>query len=122
MPKKSSIRQKNIRKKSDCMALLKDKISKNISEYKDGIYASRQQAIAVSYSQVKKMSPYCSRYMKRSSRKISRKVSRKSSQKRSRKISQKRSRKISQKRSRKISQKRSRKISRKVSRKTSRKM
>ncbi len=102
--------KKNIRKKDDCMNLLKDKISKNMKEYKDGFYSSRQQAIAVSYSQVKKMSPYCSRYMTRkTSPKRSRKVSRKSSPKRSRKVS----RKSSPKRSRKVSRKRSRKMSRK---------
>jgi hypothetical protein len=44
---------------------LKKKIRKNMDEYKSGRYSSRQQALAVSYSQVKKMSPYCSRYFKR---------------------------------------------------------
>ena len=34
-------------------------------EYKSGRYKSRQQALAVSYSQTKKISPYCSRYFKR---------------------------------------------------------
>lgn len=102
MPKRSPNQLKNIRKKSDCMNLLKEKISQNMREYRDGLYSSRQQAIAVSYSQVKKMSPYCSRYMKRSSRKMSRKVSRKRSPKSSRKVSRKRSTKRSRKVSRKI--------------------
>lgn len=51
--------------KKQCMSSLKRKIGINIGEYNKGNFSSRQQAIAVSYSQVKKMKPYCSRYMKK---------------------------------------------------------
>ena len=61
MSKKSSVRTK-----TGCNDLLKNKIRVNMKELKDGRFASRQQAIAVSYSQVKKSSPYCKRYFKRS--------------------------------------------------------
>jgi hypothetical protein len=64
-PKRKTIKKSNIRTKSACNQLLKKKIRKNMDEYKSGRYSSRQQAVAVSYSQVKKMSPYCSRYFKK---------------------------------------------------------
>ena len=43
-----------------CRSYLSDKIKQNIREYKLGRYVSRNQAIAVSYSQLKKISPKCS--------------------------------------------------------------
>lgn len=49
--------------KKKCKELLNAKISKNMKEYKRGRYASRQQAIAVSYSQVRKSHPWCNRYL-----------------------------------------------------------
>jgi hypothetical protein len=45
-----------------CNELLREKIKINLDEFKDGVFKSRQQAIAVSYSQVKKKHPSCSRY------------------------------------------------------------
>ena len=66
-PKRKS--PKGVRTKSKCKDLLQKKIKKNMKEYKQGRYVSRQQALAVSYSQVKKASPYCNRYFKRSSKK-----------------------------------------------------
>jgi len=45
-----------------CKNLLKKKISINLNEYKDGVFKSRKQAIAVSYNQVKKMRPSCKKY------------------------------------------------------------
>lgn len=56
-----------LRTKVQCNSFLKRKIRKNMDEYKQGRYVSRQQALAVSYSQLKKKSPYCSRYFKRRS-------------------------------------------------------
>ena len=56
-----------VRTKSGCNDLLRKKIKINMDEYKKGRYVSRQQALAVSYSQLKKKSPYCSRYFKRRS-------------------------------------------------------
>jgi len=64
-PKRKTIKRSSVRTKSACNQLLKKKIRKNMDEYKSGRYSSRQQALAVSYAQVKKMSPYCSRYFKR---------------------------------------------------------
>ena len=52
--------------KVGCNELLKNKIRTNMKEYKDGRFSSRQQAIAVSYSQVKKNFPHCKRYFKKS--------------------------------------------------------
>lgn len=50
---------KSIKKKCNC--LLSRKIRKNIKEKK---YKSRKQAIAVSYSQIKKSFPKCKRIYK----------------------------------------------------------
>ena len=58
--KKSS--KQLLRKKEECNDFLKEKIRANIQEYKDGRFSSRQQAVAVSYSQVRKASPHCRRY------------------------------------------------------------
>jgi hypothetical protein len=51
--------------KRSCQTKLKNKIRINMSEYKKGRFSSRQQALAVSYAQVKKKSPSCKRYFKR---------------------------------------------------------
>jgi hypothetical protein len=57
--------RKNMSKKSRrCKNLLKKKIEINLKEYGKGKYVSRSQAIAVSYSQVKKKNPSCSRYFR----------------------------------------------------------
>ena len=46
-----------------CNSLLKKKIKKNIREYTSKKrYVSRKQAIAISYSQVKKKQPKCKKY------------------------------------------------------------
>jgi hypothetical protein len=45
-----------------CNNLLKDKIKINMIELKQGKYKSRGQAIAVSYSQIKKENPKCKKY------------------------------------------------------------
>ena len=59
-------RRKSIGKRERaCKDLLKEKVGINLKEYEDGRYLSRQQAIAVAYSQVKKMKPSCSKYFKR---------------------------------------------------------
>ena len=64
--KKSSKKMSSVRTKVGCNDLLRNKIRTNMKELKDGRFASRQQAIAVSYSQVRKYSPYCNRYFKKS--------------------------------------------------------
>jgi hypothetical protein len=51
--------------KRSCQTKLKNKIRMNMAEYKKGRFSSRQQALAVSYTQVKKKSPGCKRYFKR---------------------------------------------------------
>ena len=58
-------RRKSMGKERACKDLLKEKVGINLKEYEDGRYVSRQQAIAVAYSQVKKMKPSCGKYFKR---------------------------------------------------------
>ena len=48
-----------------CKTRLRNKIKINLDEYKKGRYSSRQQAIAVSYAQVKKKYPKCSRSLRK---------------------------------------------------------
>ena len=55
---------KKYKTKAECKKLLSNKIARNIREFKKGKYKSRKQAIAVSYSQIKKEYPYCKRYFK----------------------------------------------------------
>jgi hypothetical protein len=85
--------------KNRCQSLLKKKIGINMTEYNAGMFVSRPQAIAVSYSQVRKSYPGCSKFIgtKSPSEKRSRKVSKKRSRKVSKKVSKKRSRKVSKK-------------------------
>ena len=52
-------KSKSISKSVSCRDRLKNKIRINMHEYKSGRYKSRQQAIAVSYSQIRKMYPQC---------------------------------------------------------------
>jgi hypothetical protein len=52
--------------KSDCKKKLAKKIKVNMDEYKSGRYSSRGQAVAISYSQIKKQYPWCKRYFSRS--------------------------------------------------------
>jgi len=57
-----SIRKSSKRKspkKSVCKQRLSDKIKVNMKEWKDGKYKTQQQALAVSYAQIKKMFPHC---------------------------------------------------------------
>jgi len=68
---KRKSRKKKRRSKSICKKRVSDKIRINMDEYKQGKFSSRQQAIAVSYSQVSKKYPYCRRYLKLSPRKRS---------------------------------------------------
>jgi hypothetical protein len=48
-----------------CKTRLRNKIKINLDEYKKGRYVSRQQAIAVSYAQIKKKYPKCSRSLRK---------------------------------------------------------
>jgi len=58
--------KKNLKRtKSACNLALRKKIRLNMDEYKRGRYSSRQQALAVSYSQINKNNPYCRRYFSR---------------------------------------------------------
>ena len=61
MPKRSPKRRSY--NKNKCRSYLKKEIRKNMKEYKSGRYSSRAQALAVSYSQVKKKYPRCSRIL-----------------------------------------------------------
>ncbi len=96
--RKSSKKQSQKRSKSPkpfytnnrCQGLLKKKISINMKEYKTGKFVSRPQAVAVSYSQVRKSFPRCNKFIGSKSpksskkvKKVSRKISRKTSKKRS---------------------------------------
>ena len=64
--KRRSTKQRSRKKSpSKCKELLKQKIKQNIEEYKDGKYVSRQQAVAVSYSQMNKSYPYCRQHINR---------------------------------------------------------
>ena len=51
-----------------CLRSFKKKLTTNLSEYKKGIYVSSKQALAITYSQVLKKEPKCSKYI--SSRKF----------------------------------------------------
>jgi hypothetical protein len=49
--------------KQKCRSRLYKKIAINLKEMKKGVYASPQQAIAVSYSQVREKYPACKRIL-----------------------------------------------------------
>ena len=66
LSKQKSKKQYRLSKKQSCKNFLKKKISINMKEYKQGRYISPKQAIAVSYSQVRKYKPNCKKYFKRS--------------------------------------------------------
>jgi hypothetical protein len=59
---KRSLTKRSPLTKRSCQSKLKNKIRINMTEYKKGRFSSRQQALAVSYSQVKKKSPGCKRF------------------------------------------------------------
>jgi hypothetical protein len=56
---KKSKRRTKRKYKSKCRQRLNDKIKINMKEYKQGLFKSRKQAIAVSYSQTRKKYPRC---------------------------------------------------------------
>lgn len=58
-PKKKSTRRLGLK---ECKKRLSNKIRINMKEFKRGRYVSRKQAIAVSYSQIKKKYPECKKY------------------------------------------------------------
>ncbi len=68
---KRSKRSKRGSLKKYCRSKLSNKIKINMKEYKQGNkkIKSHQQAIAISYSQIKKKYPKCSRSLKRKSKK-----------------------------------------------------
>ena len=51
------------KKKSKCKKYLGKKISINMKEFKKGLFKSRKQAIAVSYSQTLKKHPRCKKIL-----------------------------------------------------------
>ena len=63
--RKSKRRSKSKCKSSKCKKYLQKKIGINISEFKNGLYVSKSQAIAVAYSQVRKKHPSCRRVIKK---------------------------------------------------------
>jgi len=56
---KKTKKTSNKRYKTMCKNYLKKKISKNMKEYKKGRFSSRKQALAVSYSQLRKKYKKC---------------------------------------------------------------
>lgn len=60
--------------KSKCRDYLQTKIKKNMKELKKGRWVSRAQAVAVSYSQVKKSHPECKRSLAKRSQKKKRSI------------------------------------------------
>ena len=63
---KSNRRRKTRKTKSKCRQRLSDKIKINMKEYKHGLFKTRKQAIAVSYSQTLKRYPRCKKSFSRS--------------------------------------------------------
>ena len=64
--KKSQNKSKKSPKKSVKKSLCKQRLSKQIAiNLKEDRYVSREQAIAVAYSQVAKMYPHCKRFLKK---------------------------------------------------------
>ena len=63
--KSKSSRKYKSKQYKKCYIMLSNKIKKNLQEYKSGRYVSRQQAIAVSYSQVRDKFPSCKKYFSR---------------------------------------------------------
>jgi hypothetical protein len=61
-------RRKMRKSKSKCRQRLNDKIKINMKEYEHGLYQTRKQAIAVSYSQTLKKYPRCKKSFSRSRR------------------------------------------------------
>jgi len=61
--KRRSKSKRKSRSKSRCKGYLQSKIRINMNEYKSGRFKSRAQAVAVSYSQVRKKHPACKRVL-----------------------------------------------------------
>lgn len=51
--------------KKDCQLQVQTKIRKNMDEFKEGRYSTRQQAIAVAIQQVLRLSPKCKPFYKK---------------------------------------------------------
>ncbi len=64
-----------------CLKNFERKLGSNLSEYKKGRYVSYKQALAITYSQVLKKQPKCSKYI--SSRKFKKSKTKKSKTKKS---------------------------------------
>jgi hypothetical protein len=60
--KSKSNKPKSNKTKLACRQALSRKIKINMGEYKQGRFSSRKQAIAVSYSQIRKRKPQCKKY------------------------------------------------------------
>lgn len=63
--KKPHSKRKQSPSEKRCKKLLKNKIKINMHEMKEGKFKHRGQALAVSYSQIKKKCPECKKYFKR---------------------------------------------------------
>ena len=59
----------NNKLEKNCKKKLANKIKINMKEYKDGIWTSPEQAIAVSYSQISQSYPKCKKVLKKKSKK-----------------------------------------------------
>jgi N-acetylmuramoyl-L-alanine amidase CwlA len=62
---RKSVRKSMGKRERSCKDLLKEKVGINIGEFENGRFSSKKQAIAVAYSQVKKMKPSCGKYFSR---------------------------------------------------------
>ena len=62
---KSKRRRTKRKAKSKCRQRLNNKIIINMKEYKNGLFKTRKQAIAVSYSQTLKKYPKCKKSLAR---------------------------------------------------------
>ena len=62
--KRSMKRSRKSKSKGKCKTYLSKKIGINMAEYRQGMYVSPAQAIAVAYSQVRKSHPTCKRVLK----------------------------------------------------------
>jgi hypothetical protein len=63
--RRKTVKRRKLYSKKNCKSKLSRKIKINMKEYKSGRYKSRQQALAVSYSQIKKKYPRCKRFFKK---------------------------------------------------------
>ena len=60
--KRRSIKRRTYMTSTQCKQALKEKIQINMREYNKKRYSSRQQALAVSYSQIGKKHPSCKKH------------------------------------------------------------